>query len=286
MEPLADPIDLRQFRFRRRITELYASLNKISATFDGLSTVTITLSQDTIQAVATPVTWSGTYSVQADCVAVVNITSSGGPTFNVMLYNQGKNFLLTGSDATYTYSGSGNAQPAAATCSTSTLNGVYTFNAAGFTLASNAVSGVGNGAGLLQFDGQGNVTLNLTVDRREHQQRIYRVRVLFTCGELHGIGHANRLEFPLPGHELQPLQHERNEHEFLRQPGQSVQLPDDRGRAHRICTVHSSVRPNHYWRHLQHVRSQGHLHAPAEWPGNLKHRNLERIISIHWHSQF
>ena len=79
-----------------------------------------------------------------------------------MLYNQGKNFLLTGSDATYTYSGSGNAQPAAATCSTSTLNGVYTFNAAGFTLASNAVSGVGDGAGLLQFDGQGNVTLNLT----------------------------------------------------------------------------------------------------------------------------
>ena len=133
-----------------------------TATFDGLSAVTITLSQDTIQAVATPLTWSGTYSVQADCVAVVNITSSGGPTFNVMLYNQGKNFLLTGSDATYTYSGSGNAQPAAATCSTSTLNGVYTFNATGFTLASNAVSGVGNGAGLLQFDGQGNVTLNLT----------------------------------------------------------------------------------------------------------------------------
>ena len=43
--------------------------------FDGLSAVTITLSQDTIQAVATAVTWSGTYSVQSDCVAALNITT-------------------------------------------------------------------------------------------------------------------------------------------------------------------------------------------------------------------
>jgi uncharacterized protein (TIGR03437 family) len=132
-----------------------------SATFDGLSAVTITLTEDTTQAVATSLTWSGTYSVQANCVATANITSGGSATLNVMLYNQGKDFLLTGSDATYSYSGSGVTLPQT-TCSTGTLNGVYTFDATGYELTSTSISGVANGAGLLQFDGLGNLTANVT----------------------------------------------------------------------------------------------------------------------------
>jgi len=133
-----------------------------SATFDGQSTVTIALTEDSNQAVATPLNWSGTYSVQANCVAVANITTGGSAALNVMVYNQGKDFQFTGFDATNSYTGSGVTVPSSITCSEGTLNGVYTFNATGFGLTSTSVSGVVDGAGLLQFDGQSNLTVNLT----------------------------------------------------------------------------------------------------------------------------
>jgi len=132
-----------------------------SATFDGLSTVTIAVTEDTNQAVGTSLNWTGTYSVEANCAATVSVTAGGSATLNVMIYNQGKDFLLTGSDATYSYSGSAVMQPTTS-CAVSTLNGVYTFNATGFTLATDSVSGVADGAGLLQFDGQGNLTVNVS----------------------------------------------------------------------------------------------------------------------------
>ena len=134
------------------------------ATFDGLSAATITTSENTNQALGTPVNWSGTYSVQANCAAAVTITTGGSATLNVMLYNEGKDFLLIGNDATYSYTGSGVAlAPAQSTgCAAATLNGVYAFNATGFTLNANSVSGAANGAGLLQFDGQGNLTANVS----------------------------------------------------------------------------------------------------------------------------
>jgi hypothetical protein len=136
-----------------------------SATFDGLSKISLALTADTNQAVATPLTWSGTYTMQANCAGVVNITTGGSATFNIVLFSvvngSAPNFLLSGSDATYTYAGNGNKQPA--TCSTSLLTGVYTFNATGFALTGTAVSGPENGAGLLQFDGQGHLTVNFTL---------------------------------------------------------------------------------------------------------------------------
>jgi uncharacterized protein (TIGR03437 family) len=134
-----------------------------TATFDGLSAVTIALTESTNQALGTSATWSGTYSVQANCAAVVNITSGGSAALNVMLYAQGKDFLLTGSDATYSYTGNGISQfPQPTACSVATLNGVYTFNATGFELSANSLGGVSDGAGLLQFDGQGNLTVNIS----------------------------------------------------------------------------------------------------------------------------
>ncbi len=134
-----------------------------TATFDGLSAVTIALTESTNQALGTSATWSGTYSVQANCAAVVNITSGGSAALNVMLYNEGKDFLLTGSDATYSYTGNGISQfPQPTACSVATLNGVYAFNATGFELSANSLGGVSDGAGLLQFDGQGNLTVNIS----------------------------------------------------------------------------------------------------------------------------
>ena len=132
-----------------------------SATFDGQSNVTIAITEDTMQSAGIPVTWSGSYSVQANCAGQIAIDSGGNATFSMALYNKGADFVLTGNDVTYTYSGTGNTQPAS--CSTAMFAGIYTFTGTGYTLGSGpAVNGALTGSGLLQFDGAGNVTLNVT----------------------------------------------------------------------------------------------------------------------------
>ena len=132
-----------------------------AANFDGLNKVTITVTTDTIQSVGTPLNWSGTYTMQSNCAGVVTITSGGSPTFNLVSYNQGVDFLVTGNDAVYSYSGSGSTAPTS--CSAATLSGVYVFTGTGFTLSSSSVNGAENAAALLQFDGVSNVTLNATL---------------------------------------------------------------------------------------------------------------------------
>lgn len=132
------------------------------ATFDGLNKATFNLTADTNQAAGSTLNWSGTYSVQANCVATLTITSGGSATFNMALYASGADFLMTGSDSTYAYSGGGNTQPS--TCSASLLSGVYTITAQGYYGAtSSSAGGAGAMSGLIQFDGQSNVTLNLTL---------------------------------------------------------------------------------------------------------------------------
>ncbi|MGA2038193.1 MAG: hypothetical protein ABSH42_02860 [Bryobacteraceae bacterium] len=132
-----------------------------SAKFDGLSAVTINLTANTGQAVATSLTWAGTYSVQANCAGVIDIATGGSATLNVAIYNSGTDFLLSGNDANYTYSGTGNTQPSG--CTAGTFSGVYTFHGTGFALTGTAVTGAQNGAGLLQFDGVSAVTVNVTM---------------------------------------------------------------------------------------------------------------------------
>lgn len=132
-----------------------------TATFDGLSAVTLALTTDTLQAVATAAPMSGTYTVQANCVGSIAVNSGGSETFNLVIYNSGAAFAITGKDATYSYSGSGNTTPSA--CSLAMLSGVYVFNTTGFAFSGGAVSKAGNITGLLQFDGQGNVTVNANV---------------------------------------------------------------------------------------------------------------------------
>jgi hypothetical protein len=91
----------------------------------------------------------------------MNITTGGSAALNLSIYDGGVDFLVSGSDASYTYSGSGITQPAG--CSVSTFSGVYTLTGTGFALNANAVSGAENGTGLLQFDGLGNITVNITM---------------------------------------------------------------------------------------------------------------------------
>jgi hypothetical protein len=132
-----------------------------SATFDGLSKVTVALTTATLQSVGTPLTWSGTYTMQSNCFGTITITSGGSATLNLVSYDGGTDFLVTGNDATYSYSGTGDTQPTG--CSAATFSGAYMFTATGYSLSSGAVNGVANATGLLQFDGVSNVTVNATL---------------------------------------------------------------------------------------------------------------------------
>ena len=131
-----------------------------TATFDGQNKVTLAFTANSLQGLGAPLTYSGTYSVQANCAGVINLTSGDTATLNLAIFNEGKNFILTGSDATYEYTGNGNDQPTG--CSASTLNGAFAFNATGYSYSGTSVNGVADTTGLMQFDGMGNVTLNFT----------------------------------------------------------------------------------------------------------------------------
>jgi hypothetical protein len=131
-----------------------------TATFDGASKVTMTMNASTAQAAGTNLSYSGAYTVQASCVGSITITAGDTATFNLMIYNQGRNFLITGTDASYDYSGGGGTQPTA--CMTSLLSGVYAFNTNGFTLASGVIGGLRNASGVMQLDGKGSLTVNFT----------------------------------------------------------------------------------------------------------------------------
>jgi uncharacterized protein (TIGR03437 family) len=133
-----------------------------TATFDGLSKVTFSLTTNTNPTFGVAQTLSGTYSLQANCVGVLNLTAGDTASFSLSSYNGGKSFLVTGQDGTYTFTGSGSLLPTAA-CSASLLTGSYSFNGSGFALTSGAVVGGNDVAGLLQFDGKSAVTANWSV---------------------------------------------------------------------------------------------------------------------------
>jgi uncharacterized protein (TIGR03437 family) len=131
-----------------------------TAAFDGQSKVTLTMTANIVsasQAFGTPLVYSGTYSMQTNCLGAVNITGGDTATFTLESFNSGSAFQLYGSDATYAYNGGGNVQPAA--CPT-TLMGVHEFNGTGNVISGTTVTGTVNVAGVLTFDGQGNATAN------------------------------------------------------------------------------------------------------------------------------
>jgi hypothetical protein len=132
------------------------SLGVGTAIFDGLSKVTLTFSSNTAKAAATPQILSGTYTMQANCIGSVTITSGDNATFTIESYNEGRAYLLTGEDSSYAFNASGSLLPA--TCAATDLNGTYAFNGNGFTAGSNAISGIADFSGLLQFDGKSVVT--------------------------------------------------------------------------------------------------------------------------------
>jgi hypothetical protein len=131
-----------------------------TATFDGTNKVSLKMSAATLQAPSLPLTYSGTYSVQANCGGSVMITAGTSATFSLLIFNQGKSFLIVGTDASYTYSGSGGLQPA--TCSTALLSGVYVFSASGFALEGGTIVEAVNAGGVLQLDGKNAISATFT----------------------------------------------------------------------------------------------------------------------------
>lgn len=132
-----------------------------TATFDGESKVTFSLTSNTNQAAGTAQTLTGSYSLQANCLGALTITSGDSATFTIEAYNNpnlslSRNFLIAGQDGVYSFTGSGSLLPDS--CDAKLLSGVYSFNAPAFSLTSGSVSGVANVSGLLTFDGASAVT--------------------------------------------------------------------------------------------------------------------------------
>jgi hypothetical protein len=127
-----------------------------TATFDGLSAVSFALTDNTNKAVGVAVKQSGTYSLQANCIGTISITTGDTATYVLGAYNNGAAYFISGQDGTYSLIGSGNTVPAS--CTTSTFNGNYSFNGNGFQLSSAAIVGGSYVSGLMVFDGAGNVT--------------------------------------------------------------------------------------------------------------------------------
>ena len=134
-----------------------------TATFDGLSAVTLAFSANTAKTQGVAQTFSGTYNLPVNCVGTITITTGDNASFTLESYNQGKAYLITGQDGTYAFNGSGSSLPA--TCSISQLNGTYAFNGNAFSLTSGAITGVADFSGLMQLDGASAITTNWSISK-------------------------------------------------------------------------------------------------------------------------
>jgi hypothetical protein len=137
-----------------------------TATFDGVSDVTLTGTDNTNLANGKSFTYSGTYTMPSNCYGTITLTSGSTATFSIVIWEltsteSAEQYNISGSDSTYIYTGSGaSTRPAA--CATSTLSGPYTYDASGFTLSGTAQTGSADESGVLQFDGEGHVTATYT----------------------------------------------------------------------------------------------------------------------------
>jgi uncharacterized protein (TIGR03437 family) len=137
-----------------------------TATFDGESKVTFSLTTNTNQTFGLAQTLTGTYSLQANCLGAVTITSGDSATFTLEAFNNpdltlSRNFLIAGQDGVYSFTGSGSLLPVS--CAASLLSGAYSFSASAFALTSGSVSGVANISGLLTFDGSSAITASWSI---------------------------------------------------------------------------------------------------------------------------
>jgi uncharacterized protein (TIGR03437 family) len=134
-----------------------------TATFDGVSKVTMTGTVNTNLASGKSFSYSGTYTVPSNCYGTITLTTGSAASFALVVWSSGTQYDITGSDATYVYSGSGSSNQPQGGCAAATLSGTYTYDASGPSLSGTAETGSADEAGVFQFDGQGNVTASYTI---------------------------------------------------------------------------------------------------------------------------
>ena len=83
-------------------------------------------------------------------------------SFTISTANDGSSFNVDGADATYAYTGSGTANYPLA-CNTATLSGSYVYTANGFGLSGTTLGTTEDEAGVLTFDGAGNVSATFAI---------------------------------------------------------------------------------------------------------------------------
>lgn len=138
-----------------------------TASFDGMGNVSFALTSSTNVLQGVTQALSGTYTLPSNCAGTVTIATGDSATYTLIAWNQGKNFTITGYDATYALSGTGGLQPPV--CATSLLSGTYVFSGNGYTVSpgsgmGSAIASVFSISGLLTFDGRGSITGNWTTN--------------------------------------------------------------------------------------------------------------------------
>jgi uncharacterized protein (TIGR03437 family) len=132
-----------------------------TATFDGVSAVVLSGTVNTAQAAGAPFSYAGNYAIASNCSGTITFVTGSTASFTLVVWGSGADFNIIGADSNYVYSGSGgNVWPAG--CANATLSGAFSFSASGTTLSGTTQTGSADEAGVLQFDGQGNVTANYT----------------------------------------------------------------------------------------------------------------------------
>lgn len=130
-----------------------------TATFDGQSKITLSGTANTNLQQGQAFNYAGTYTLASNCSGTAT-TSLG--TATLLVWNNGRNFAFVGANGTYVYSGNGgNLLPAA--CANSSISGQYVYSTSGSTLLGTVQTGAADESGVLEFDGQGNVTVTYTV---------------------------------------------------------------------------------------------------------------------------
>ncbi len=173
-----------------------------SATFDGLSGVTFTLTNNSNKFSGMAQTLSGTYSLQSNCVGVLNISTGDTASFSLASYNSGSGYLITGQDGVYSFTGSGTKLPAS--CSVSMLSGTYAFNGNGYALGSSGITGVNYISGLLTFDGTKRGYRHLVRGRQRLDPILIDFRLVYRDVKLYGKRNRNRFV----GQRLRPHVHD------------------------------------------------------------------------------
>lgn len=157
------------------------------ATFDGVSGVTFQGTDNTLTAAGQSFTYSGTYTLASNCLGSITFTKGSAATLALVVWSSGAQFDISGTDpATGTtpalvYGGNGSdVSPPA--CATASVSGGYTYLVQGWVLSGTAPTDAANESGVFQFDGQGNVSANTTLNTSQSAAAAITAMGTYTVG--------------------------------------------------------------------------------------------------------